>query len=1095
MSTNSNTAITALRPLAAAIRRETALAWTALAAMPGLAFAGPAGEQIMQGTVGVARPDDAHTRITQASERAIVNWHSFSVGGDEYVQFVQPGSTSAILNRVVGGDRSEILGRMDANGRVFLVNTQGVYFGPGAKVDAAGFAASALDIDDADFMAGRYVFAKRGGATARVTNEGEIRADQFVALLGERVDNSGLVQARLGTVALAAGDQMTLELDDDGLVGFAVDEAAVAAAAGVQNAGQIVADGGRVIMTAKVADGLVATAINNSGLVRARSVAEDGGEIYLRAAGGDIVNSGTIDASGAGTAAGGRILVKGDHDVRLTPGSRASAVGGDGAHGGGVRLVAGAKLAVEAGALVDARGSDAARAGGTVEVSARSGMTLAGAVEVGAGGTILVDPERLRLDDGSALPAFYGSSSASAGTASVSRGFIEAKLLAGENLVLVASQEIFASAAMTIDGEGGDDGNLALRIGTLSSADGSGDLDSFAGLFGPSSDCLHTGVCDETAGPIGGVTFNPSATGHIRLAGVNFNLAAFFDAQAGTATGEVILGHVAASDMDIRAGVSGGNIATGNLTASNPRGFAAVDLDAPAGSVTVAGAVNVTETAGGSAEFRVEAGGVATINGPVVVSGGEESSISIVADTVRVNSHLTAIATASYGDASVSVAGSHGVDLDGAVEAKSRRFAFVSVENYETGDITIRDPLTAVSDIGSGFVELMNFAPAGRITTVENGIVTAPHAQAIISHSGSGGGIVGPQGVIDLRTNTAALMIGFFGTGSVDLAVDNTAFAGQTTLAVNTSFSSFGRVGLASSASIVGGFHSLKVRNKGDLHLGGDFATRNAVIEVTDGSLTVRGMMVVGSYALPESMGDPLALKALSLARRPDGRPIGRPLASGLPTAGPNAVFWVRRDILFETGLTFLDPDTPYVMFQTDGVLNLSGGVFAGHSLGNDFLAQFTGYTPASTIHVEERLPSILPGTGPVFTNEDVFRKLPGTTLILGGVSIGGLAQRGDILIGQHGPIDIGDQNILFAVGGGKVIGRQNIRSSGFVGELDLFASALTEVFKTPIVNEFSEDSNPQEDDDDEFVDIDGDGLDDSDKLVTRQANNGQMCE
>ncbi len=234
------------------------------------------------------------------------------------MQFIQPGSTSAVLNRVVGGNESAIFGHLDANGRVFLVNPQGVYFAPGAKVDTAGFAASALDITDHDFMAGRYVFGQhaQGGAHGAVINQGEIKTDQFAVLMGDRVANAGLVQARLGTVVLAAGSATTLQVDDSGLVNFAVDEKAVSAAAGVENTGQIIADGGRVLMAAKVADGLVATAVNNQGLVRAARIEEKGGEIYLRASGGDIVNGGVLDVAGAEGHAGGGVLVKSDIERR-----------------------------------------------------------------------------------------------------------------------------------------------------------------------------------------------------------------------------------------------------------------------------------------------------------------------------------------------------------------------------------------------------------------------------------------------------------------------------------------------------------------------------------------------------------------------------------------------------------------------------------------------------------------------------------------------------------------------------------------------------------------------------------------------------------
>jgi filamentous hemagglutinin family protein len=90
---------------------------------------------------------------------AIINWNTFDIGVNESVRFNQPNSGSIALNRVIGGlGPSEILGHLTANGRIFLINRDGILFGPGAVVNTAGFLASTNDIKNADFMAGRYNF-------------------------------------------------------------------------------------------------------------------------------------------------------------------------------------------------------------------------------------------------------------------------------------------------------------------------------------------------------------------------------------------------------------------------------------------------------------------------------------------------------------------------------------------------------------------------------------------------------------------------------------------------------------------------------------------------------------------------------------------------------------------------------------------------------------------------------------------------------------------------------------------------------------------------------------------------------------------------
>ena len=152
---------------------------------------------------------------------------SFNIGRNNAVQFVQPNSRSVALNRVLGADPSVILGRLNANGQVFLINPNGVLFGRGAQVNVGGLIASTLNLSDADLMAGHYAFT--GTSRAAVLNEGTITAGRggYVALLGASVGNQGVISAQLGTVALAAGEKITLDVAGDGLLNVAVDTGAV----------------------------------------------------------------------------------------------------------------------------------------------------------------------------------------------------------------------------------------------------------------------------------------------------------------------------------------------------------------------------------------------------------------------------------------------------------------------------------------------------------------------------------------------------------------------------------------------------------------------------------------------------------------------------------------------------------------------------------------------------------------------------------------------------------------------------------------------------------------------------------------------------
>src|SRR5690606_10821990 len=89
--------------------------------------------------------------INQTTSNAVINWQSFGINAGESVQFVQPSSSSVALNRVVGANPSNITGNLSSNGKVFLVNPNGILFGSGASVNVGGLVASTQEITDANF--------------------------------------------------------------------------------------------------------------------------------------------------------------------------------------------------------------------------------------------------------------------------------------------------------------------------------------------------------------------------------------------------------------------------------------------------------------------------------------------------------------------------------------------------------------------------------------------------------------------------------------------------------------------------------------------------------------------------------------------------------------------------------------------------------------------------------------------------------------------------------------------------------------------------------------------------------------------------------
>src|ERR1700732_3383147 len=116
----------------------------------------PQGGAVVGGSATIGAPTNNALTITQTSPSAVINWNSFSVGQPNTVTFNQPGSNSAVLNRVTGNTPSTIAGTIRANGEVYLVNPNGIAITPSGTVNVGGgFVASTLGISDHDFMAGK----------------------------------------------------------------------------------------------------------------------------------------------------------------------------------------------------------------------------------------------------------------------------------------------------------------------------------------------------------------------------------------------------------------------------------------------------------------------------------------------------------------------------------------------------------------------------------------------------------------------------------------------------------------------------------------------------------------------------------------------------------------------------------------------------------------------------------------------------------------------------------------------------------------------------------------------------------------------------
>ncbi|MBP7566074.1 MAG: filamentous hemagglutinin N-terminal domain-containing protein, partial [Burkholderiaceae bacterium] len=358
-----------------------ALALAVMASPASRAQVLPTAPQVVGGAASVSQNGNQQT-VNQYTDRAIINWGSFSIGAGAGVTFVQPGANSVVLNRVTGGDPSSILGSMSANGQVFLVNPNGVFFGGDSRVDTGALVATTLSIANDDFMAGRYSFTRGAGAAGAVENAGiiTIREGGFALLAADRVVNTatGQINAPGGVVQLASADRVTIDTRPDGLVSFSVSGDSVREVASVHNAGVISADGGQIALSARGARELTGMVVNNTGLLRATSIEEREGAVILSASAGETLSSGQIDVSGV---RGGAIEVSNDSGTAAVSGQLAAR--GDTGAGGRI-VVAGQQTGLMAGAQVDASGAT----GGTVRVG---GEYRGAAVQTAGGSQIVSD--------------------------------------------------------------------------------------------------------------------------------------------------------------------------------------------------------------------------------------------------------------------------------------------------------------------------------------------------------------------------------------------------------------------------------------------------------------------------------------------------------------------------------------------------------------------------------------------------------------------------------------------------------------------------------------------------------------------------------
>src|SRR5574337_2139440 len=363
---------------------------------------GPTGGVVVGGSGSILQGGN-ETVINQISQRLALNWETFNLKSNESVLFNQPGRSAVALNRILDENPSQIFGKINSNGQVFLINTHGIIFGATAQMNVGGLMASTLDLTPKDFLAGNYSL-NAVGAGAGIVNHGLIQAASggSVALVGGSVVNDGVILANYGSIHLDGADKAVLDFDGNGLINvqitgalqrrFDTEQSAVA------NQGTLQSASGTVVLQASAAKDLFTNLVNNAGVIDAHGISTDGGVVRPVGSGGNAVSSGRIDASGVH---GGDVQVLSDHNVGIT-GGRVDASGRDG--GGSIRVGGGWQ------------GGEGLQTAAATYVAPDATLT-ADAMQRGNGGSVVVWGDRVNN--------FYGSISARGGALGGDGGRVE----------------------------------------------------------------------------------------------------------------------------------------------------------------------------------------------------------------------------------------------------------------------------------------------------------------------------------------------------------------------------------------------------------------------------------------------------------------------------------------------------------------------------------------------------------------------------------------------------------------------------------------------------------------------------------------------
>jgi len=485
-------------------QRHCVCRWLIVVAIlyPSASFANPHGAQIIEGQVSIDTSTPGVTTITNSPD-SIINWHNFSISQNETTQFIQQDNQSAVLNRIIGENPSEILGQLISNGRVFLINPNGVVFGAGSVINTQDLIVSSLNLSNRDFLSGNYHFTA-GSGTGGIVNEGLIRTGKGgnIVLIAPDITNNGVIQAN-GTITLAAGQELTITNLDKPNIVFQIQ----AATDSVLNLGQLLTEGGAINLFAGVirhsgdisADSVEIDVQGNIRLIAQQNIflesgskistnnsSGDAGTIQIESKAGTTLAQGALEAQAfqtgngghigllgervglmgqasidvSGVNGGGEVLIGGGYQGKDpgVPNAKATYLGKDVTikadamtDGDGGKVIVWADAATRAYGTISARGGTESGNGGLIETSAHwldvKGIHIDASGPQGKGGAWLLDPDGIIISvvrDSPLVTAGPDFTTIDPGldtTAYLSTDVIEAALNLGTNVSVTTTEE------------------------------------------------------------------------------------------------------------------------------------------------------------------------------------------------------------------------------------------------------------------------------------------------------------------------------------------------------------------------------------------------------------------------------------------------------------------------------------------------------------------------------------------------------------------------------------------------------------------------------------------------------------------------------